>query len=229
MADKKNVEATENTVAEDFMNPPVENGAENEQSAEPVVTAPDKPVENVQKKAKKVESSVQKKAKNVAQKLLSIQTNIKAPKNLFNSYGGYNYRNAESILESVKPYLEREGCMLLLVDEILQISDRFYVKANAHFIDTESGDEIVVSACARESAEKKGMDSSQVTGATSSYARKYALNGLFLLDDTKDADTDEYAKTTGSEKKGETVNNGGQQTTNFANKNKNNNGGDEKW
>lgn len=220
MADKKNVEATENTVAEDFMNPPVENGAE-----KPVVTAPDKPVENVQKKAKKVESSVQKKAKNVAQKLLSIQTNIKAPKNLFNSYGGYNYRNAESILESVKPYLEREGCMLLLVDEILQVSDRFYVKANAHFIDTESGDEIVVSACARESAEKKGMDSSQVTGATSSYARKYALNGLFLLDDTKDADTDEYAKTTGCE----TANNGGQQTTNFANKNKNNNGGDEKW
>lgn len=205
-----NVEATENTVAEDFMNPPVENSAEKEQTAE-------KPVENVQKKAKNV---AQKKAKNVAQKLLSIQTNIKAPKNLFNSYGGYNYRNAENILESVKPYLEREGCMLLLVDEILQVGDRFYVKADAHFIDAESGNEIVVSACARESAEKKGMDSSQVTGVTSSYARKYALNGLFLLDDTKDADTNEYAKTTG----GGVANNksSNQQTTNFANKNNNN-------
>ncbi len=178
-------------------------------------------------KAKKATTTSVKKAKNVLQKLRSIQTTIKAPKNLRNTFGGYNYRNAEGILESVKPYLEKEDCVVLLEDEITLIGDRFYVKAIAKFIDCESGDQIEVSALARESLDKKGMDSSQVTGATSSYARKYALNGLFLLDDTKDADKDEYQKTTGNTNSN-TNNNYGK--SNFQSGNKENHtAGGEKW
>ena len=125
-------------------------------------------------------------------KLMRIQTKIKAPKNLYNSFGKYKYRNAESICEAVKPFLEAEGCVLLLSDEIVAVGDRIYVKATATIKDCSSDMEISVSAFARESEEKKGMDDSQITGTASSYARKYALNGLFLLDDTKDADSDEY-------------------------------------
>lgn len=130
-------------------------------------------------------------------KLSAIQTKIKAPKNLYNSFGKYNYRNAESILEAVKPYLESLNLFLVINDSIVMVGERYYVRATATLADCETGESIEVSAYARETEEKKGMDGSQVTGATSSYARKYALNGLFLLDDTKDADTDEYAKTTG--------------------------------
>lgn len=129
-------------------------------------------------------------------KLSAIQTKIKAPKNLYNSFGKYNYRNAESILEAVKPYLESLNLYLVINDSIQMIGDRYYVKATATLTDCETGESIEVSAYAREVEEKKGLDGSQVTGATSSYARKYALNGLFLLDDTKDADTDEYHKQT---------------------------------
>ena len=129
-------------------------------------------------------------------KLSAIQTKIKAPKNLYNSFGKYNYRNAESILEAVKPYLESLNLFLVINDSILMVGDRYYVRATATLADCETGESIEVSAYARETEEKKGMDGSQVTGATSSYARKYALNGLFLLDDTKDADTDEYHKQT---------------------------------
>lgn len=130
----------------------------------------------------------------ILDKLNRIQTQIKAPKNLYNAFGKYNYRNAEGILEAAKPYLERERCVLLLSDEIIQIGSAIYVKAEASLVDCDDGESVAVRASARESLDKKGMDDSQMTGTASSYARKYALNGLFLLDDTKDADTDEYAQ-----------------------------------
>lgn len=138
---------------------------------------------------------------NIQEKLLYIQAKVKAPKNLYNSFGKYSYRNAEGILEAVKPFLDEMKCTLTISDEIVAVGDRIYVKANATLWDTEKIDVIAVSAYAREADQKKGMDDSQVTGTASSYARKYALNGLFLLDDTKDPDTDEYAKQTGAEKK----------------------------
>ena len=128
----------------------------------------------------------------INEKLMKIQTEIKAPKNLYNSFGKYKYRNAEGICEAVKPYLAKYNCSLVLSDDIIMVGDRIYVKATATLTDIESNESTSVSANARESEEKKGMDDSQITGTASSYARKYALNGLFLLDDTKDADTDEY-------------------------------------
>lgn len=128
----------------------------------------------------------------ITEKLMRIQTEIKAPKNLYNSFGKYKYRNAEGICEAVKPYLQKENCALTLTDEIVEVGGRVYVKAKATLLDTERDSSICVYAMAREAEEKKGMDDSQITGTASSYARKYALNGLFLLDDTKDADTDEY-------------------------------------
>lgn len=137
---------------------------------------------------------------NIQEKLLYIQAKVKAPKNLYNSFGKYSYRNAEGILEAVKPFLDEMKCTLTISDEIVAVGDRIYVKANATLWDTEKIDVIAVSAYAREADQKKGMDDSQVTGTASSYARKYALNGLFLLDDTKDPDTDEYAKQTGKAK-----------------------------
>ena len=126
------------------------------------------------------------------QKLMEIQTKIKAPKNLFNSFGKYKYRNAEGICEAVKPYLAEQKCSLTLSDEIIAVCDRVYVKATATLTDTETNQSISVSAMAREAEKKAGMDESQITGTASSYARKYALNGLFLLDDTKDADSEEH-------------------------------------
>lgn len=128
----------------------------------------------------------------IYEKLMRIQTELKAPKNLYNSFGKYKYRNAEGICEAVKPFLQKEKCALTLKDEIVEVGSRVYVKATATLIDCESNNYFEVTAYARESLEKKGMDDSQITGTASSYARKYALNGLFLLDDTKDADTDEY-------------------------------------
>ena len=128
----------------------------------------------------------------IYEKLAKIQREIKAPKNLRNNFGGYMYRNAEGILEAFKPYSEKYNVALKLYDDVVQIGDRYYVKSTATIIDIENGDETSATAYARESAEKKGMDDSQITGTASSYARKYALNGLLLLDDTKDADTDEY-------------------------------------
>lgn len=117
--------------------------------------------------------------------LANIQKTLKAPKGQFNSFGNYHYRSCEDILEAVKPLL---GDMILTIsDEIVQMGNRFYVKATAML--KVNGDEFSVSAYAREEETKKGMDGAQVTGASSSYARKYALNGLFLIDDTKDADT----------------------------------------
>ena len=127
----------------------------------------------------------------IYEKLMHIQTEIKAPNNLYNSFGKYKYRNAEGICEAVKPYLAKENASLVLHDDLVNVGDRIYVKATACLIDNESGRTVEATAFAREALSKKGMDDSQITGTASSYARKYALNGLFLLDDTKDADTDE--------------------------------------
>jgi hypothetical protein len=123
------------------------------------------------------------------EKLLSVQTKLKAPKSQYNAFGKYSYRNCEDILEAVKPICAEVKATVYLSDEIEMIGDRYYVKATATFVDVESGEGIVVHAYAREEESKKGMDGSQVTGASSSYARKYALNGLFDIDDTKDSDT----------------------------------------
>ena len=116
---------------------------------------------------------------------------MKAPKNQFNKFGNYKYRSCEDILEALKPLCAKYKATLIIYDEIVMIGDRYYVKAMAKLYDQETTDYIEAYAFARESQAKKGMDDSQVTGATSSYARKYALNGLFNIDDTKDFDTNE--------------------------------------
>ena len=124
------------------------------------------------------------------EKLLVIQTKLKAPKGQYNSFGKYSYRSAEDILEAVKPLNAEQGVLLTITDEIKEIGGRVYVVATATVSD--GTDTLQVSAFAREPENKKGMDESQITGATSSYARKYALNGLYAIDDNKDADTDEH-------------------------------------
>lgn len=137
---------------------------------------------------------------NIYEKLTKVQQELKAPKGQYNSFGKYKYRSCEDILEAVKPLLKEHKLTLVLTDTIVPASEtRFYLKATARLIDIEMADVegnepriIENTAFAREDAEKKGMDGSQITGTASSYARKYALNGLFLIDDTKDADTDEY-------------------------------------
>ena len=117
---------------------------------------------------------------------------MKAPKSQHNSFGKYDYRSAEDIIEAVKPLLKENGLFLTMSDDIVLIGDRYYVKATVSVTDIVTGESVQTSALAREAAQKKGMDESQVTGTASSYARKYALNGLFAIDDTKDADTDQY-------------------------------------
>lgn len=128
-------------------------------------------------------------------KLWTIQQTLNAPKGQYNKFGGYSYRSAEDILEAVKPLLQ--NVTLMVSDEIVLIGDRYYVKATATLSDGE--DSISATAFAREEKEQKGMTAGQLTGATSSYARKYALNGLFCIDDAKDLDTDAYAKQTGQQ------------------------------
>ena len=123
-----------------------------------------------------------------------IQQNLKAPKGQLNKFGGYKYRSCEDIFEAVKPLLNENKCILTISDELECIGDRYYIKATAKITDVDSNETIENTAYARESLEKKGMDESQLTGASSSYARKYALNGLFAIDDTKDADTDEFTE-----------------------------------
>lgn len=120
------------------------------------------------------------------EKLIAIQRDLKAPKSQFNAFGKYRYRSCEDILEAVKPLLFREGVVLTIADDLLAENGRFYVKASATL--SYQDERICSSAFAREDETKKGMDGSQITGAASSYARKYALNGLFCIDDTKDAD-----------------------------------------
>ena len=141
--------------------------------------------------------------KNKPMKLVNIQAELKAPKNQVNSFGKYKYRSAEDIIEAVKPNLFKYQTALLISDEIVQVADRVYVKATAMLID-ETNEElpIKVYGWAREEEVKKGMDAAQITGSASSYARKYALNGLFAIDDTKDADsTNEHKDEVGEEKR----------------------------
>ena len=125
---------------------------------------------------------------NVYEKLIAIQSELKAPKSQYNNFGKYAYRNCEDILEALKPLLKEYKSTIYIADEIVTVLERFYVKATVTFIDAETGESITNTAYAREEESKKGMDGSQVTGASSSYARKYALNGMFAIDDTKDSD-----------------------------------------
>lgn len=126
---------------------------------------------------------------NIYKKLNEIQIKLKAPKSQFNKFGNYKYRNCEDILEALKPLLNEFKTVISLKDEIVFIEGRFYVKATVTLIDSETGEAFSTSAFAREEETKKGQDGSQITGASSSYARKYALNGLFAIDDTKDSDS----------------------------------------
>ena len=125
---------------------------------------------------------------NVYEKLIAIQSELKAPKSQYNNFGKYSYRNCEDILEALKPLLKEHKSTIYISDEIVTVLERFYVKATVTFIDAETGEKIINTAYAREEEDKKGMDGSQVTGSSSSYARKYALNGMFAIDDTKDSD-----------------------------------------
>jgi len=134
---------------------------------------------------------------NIYEKLLNIQSELKAPKGQYNSFGKYKYRSCEDILEAVKPICVKYGAVLVLSDTLVNIGDRYYIQATARLTNVDRLKEnedtcISNTAYAREEQEKKGMDGSQITGTASSYARKYALNGLFNIDDTKDADTDEF-------------------------------------
>lgn len=143
---------------------------------------------------------------NFMRRVSHVQIELKAPKGQYNSFGKYKYRSCEDILEAVKPICNRYSIVLTVSDELVNLGERFYVKATATLRDTDSDECISNVAYAREPEEKKGMDDSQITGTASSYARKYALNGLFCIDDTKDADTDEYKRqTTKEEKKEELV------------------------
>ena len=125
---------------------------------------------------------------NVYEKLIAIQSELKAPKSQYNNFGKYAYRNCEDILEALKPILKEHKSTIYISDEIVTVLERFYVKSTVTFIDAETGENIKNTAYAREEETKKGMDGSQVTGSSSSYARKYALNGMFAIDDTKDSD-----------------------------------------
>ena len=136
--------------------------------------------------------------KSIYTELRAVQSELKAPKSRTNNFGKFNYRSTEDILEAVKPLLASHGLLLTLEDEPVEIGPRIYIKATASI--TDGVDVIATSAYAREADGKTGMDVAQLTGACSSYARKYALNGLFLIDDTKDQDTDEFQAQTGKKK-----------------------------
>ena len=191
-----------------------------------------------EEKAETPKKTVAKKVKkNIYQKLLAIQANLKAPKNMYNSFGKYKYRSAEGILEALKPYLAEQECVLILKDEIYNEGTNSetaskdgivttkempnnYIKAIATFIDCETGESIETSAYARE-CQHTGMSADQCTGCASSYARKYCLNALFLLDDTKDSDTDEVKniENAAKEKKSWGQQNNTSQGTGWGNKN----------
>lgn len=134
-------------------------------------------------------------------KLIKVQSTLNAPKLQRNNFGQYNYRSCEDIMCALKPLLAAEGLLQLIDDEIVQVGDRFYIKATVTV--TDGTDTIASSAFARESLNKKGMDDAQITGTTSSYARKYALNGMYNIDDSKDADTNEYRNQAASKAKQE--------------------------
>lgn len=145
-----------------------------------------------------------KKKKSLLEKLLTIQSQMKVPKNLYNSFGKYNYRNAETILETVKPLLTAENCTLMLSDEVISRGEKYFLRATVTLYDLESNEMVSNSAEAELSAHT-GMSADQTTGCASSYARKYAMNGMFLLDDVKDSDSDEM--TTEKNAKAEKYNN----------------------
>lgn len=131
----------------------------------------------------------------IQKKLSLIQNELSVPKKQRNRFGNYNYRSCEDIIEAVKPICKKHGAVLVMSDELVNIGDRYYVKAIAQLVDIDNLTHSLSSTSfAREPLSKKGMDESQITGSASSYARKYALNGLLNIDDTKDADTDEYVK-----------------------------------
>lgn len=138
---------------------------------------------------------------NVYKKLMQVQAELNCPKDLFNKFGNYSYRSAESILESLKPLLKKYTAVVNISDDLILIGERYYIESTASFIDADTGEKVEVKALAREEENKKGMDASQLTGSTSSYARKYALNGLFAIDDTKDSDS---TNTHGKEDKADT-------------------------
>lgn len=139
----------------------------------------------------------------VYKKLIEVQKELKAPKSKKNNFGNYMYRSCEDILEALKPVLSEHGATVFISDKpVVKENLWSYIEATATFVDTESGDSVSVTAYAREAEQKKGMDPSQSTGTASSYARKYALNGLFLIDDSVDVDSDEYQKITGGESQG---------------------------
>ena len=151
-------------------------------------------MENEEKKKEEKEIEEQQEELNIQQKLLKIQQELKAPKGQYNDFGKYKFRSCEDILESVKPLLKKYECTLTVNDTLEYIGERYYIKATAMLVDTKMSGCISNNAYAREEESKKGMDGSQLTGTASSYARKYALNGLFAIDDTKDADTNEFKK-----------------------------------
>ena len=136
-------------------------------------------------------------------RLIAVQAELKAPKDKYNSFGKYSYRSAEGIMEALKPLLKEHELCLTVNDDLVYMGDRYYIKATATI--SYGKESLTNSAFAREEETKKGMDGSQITGTASSYARKYALNGLFLIDDTKDADTDEYQEVTKEQNKARTV------------------------
>lgn len=145
----------------------------------------------------KKEAAIDTSKYGIYQKLAMVQAVLKAPKNQRNKFGGYNYRSAEDILEAVKPLAIKVGALVTIHDELMLVGERYYVKAVVEFHDIDHPEvpAIVTSALAREEEQKKGMDGSQVTGASSSYARKYALNGMFCIDDTRDSDaTNDHGK-----------------------------------
>ena len=148
---------------------------------------------------------MEKKELTFLERVLKVQTELKAPKGQFNKFGGYAYRSCEDILEAAKPLLAKYNLILFIGDEIVEIGGRIYVKATATIMDS-TGNKIMSYAYAREEETKKGMDGSQITGASSSYARKYALNGLFLIDDTKDSDvTNTHGKDDKEQKKADEI------------------------
>ena len=139
----------------------------------------------------------------VYKKLIKVQMELKAPKNQRNTFGNYNYRSAEDILEALKPVLAKHEATVFISDKVVVKENNWaYIETTATFVDIETGESISTTAFARETENKKGMDSSQITGSASSYARKYALNGLFLIDDAVDPDSDSHQKITGGGSQG---------------------------